>query len=93
MRAQNEAGTSLPETRADAGSLIEASAYLEMAAECFDIQRTKLDSLPQPDRDTWWNWLGKGIEFGSLDVEAFRGHLKIGRCFNETPRVSAGFGQ
>lgn len=35
----------------------------------------------------------KGIEFGSLDVEAFRGHLKIGRCFNETPRVNAGFGQ
>lgn len=57
MSTTEKAGTSLPETRVDAGSLIEASAYLEMAAECFDIQRTKLDSLPRPDRDTWWNWL------------------------------------
>ena len=52
-----KAGTLLPETRVDAESLIEASAYLEMAAECFDIQQTKLDPLPLPDRDTWWNRL------------------------------------
>lgn len=57
MSTTEKAGTSLPETRVDADSLIEASAYLEMAAECFDIQQTKLDSLPPPDRDTWWNRL------------------------------------
>lgn len=63
MRTQNEAGTLLPQSHPDVGPLIEATAYLQLAAESFNTQGTKLPKTPPGDkwrdkldecaRDTW----------------------------------------
>lgn len=62
MQTQKKAGISLPQSHPDVGPLIEATAYLQLAAECFSTEETNLPDTPPGDK-----WRDK-LEMCALDT-------------------------